>query len=91
MVNLERDLTIVSLKAHQSTHSIGWAITHVDFPIDAVISIVALLINGATIEVGTVGHEGFVESEAALGSVLESIACECYQASKEAFAASLLC
>ena len=77
MVNLEHDLTIVPLKAHQSTHSIGRAITYVDFPIDALVSVVALLMNGDTVEVGTVGRESFVESEAALGSSLASRASFC--------------
>jgi CRP-like cAMP-binding protein len=72
VVNLERDLTIVPLKAHQSTHSIEAPISHVDFPIDAVISVVAVLMNGDTVEVGTVGRESFVESEVALGSSLSS-------------------
>ena len=69
---LERDLTIVALKAHQATHSIGQAMTHIDFPIDAVLSVVATLKNGATVEVGTVGNESFVESEAALHSAVSS-------------------
>jgi CRP-like cAMP-binding protein len=70
--DLERDLTIVDLRAHQSTHSIGKPITHVDFPIDAVLSVVATLKNGATVEVGTVGSESFVESEAVLHSAVSS-------------------
>jgi CRP-like cAMP-binding protein len=77
MVNLEGDLTIVPLRAHQSTHSIGRVITYVDFPIDAVISVVAMLVNGDTVEVGSVGSESFVESEAALGSPLSSRASFC--------------
>ncbi len=70
--NLERDLTIVALKAHQSTHSVGRVMSHVDFPIDAVLSVVATLKNGDTVEVGTVGSESFVESEAALESSVSS-------------------
>jgi CRP-like cAMP-binding protein len=70
--NLEADLTIVNLKAHQSTHSVGGAIKHVDFPIDAVLSVVATLKSGDTVEVGTVGSESFVESDAALNSALSS-------------------
>lgn len=72
LVNLGRDLTVVAVKAHQSTHSIGQPMTHVDFPIDAVLSVVATLNNGETVEVGTVGKESFVESEAALNSSLSS-------------------
>ena len=70
--DLDADLTIVGLKAHQATHSIGRAMTHVDFPIDAVLSVVATLKNGITVEVGTVGSESFVESEAALHSAVSS-------------------
>ena len=39
-----------------------------DFPIDAVISIVATMRNGDAVEVGTVGCEGFMETDAALES-----------------------
>src|SRR6202022_4221404 len=70
--NLEQDITIVALSAHQSTNSIGRPLRHVDFPIDAVLSVVATLKNGDTVEVGTVGSEGFVESEAALASRVSS-------------------
>jgi len=66
------DLTILTLKAHQSIHSIGQVMSHVDFPIDAVLSVVATLKNGDTVEVGTTGNESFVQSEAALESWLSS-------------------
>jgi CRP-like cAMP-binding protein len=72
LASLERDLTIVTLKAHQSTHSAGRVMSHVDFPIDAVLSVVATLKNGETVEVGTVGSESFVESDAALESSIAS-------------------
>jgi CRP-like cAMP-binding protein len=72
LASLESDLTIVALKAHQSTHSVGRVMSHVDFPIDAVLSVVATLKNGDTVEVGTVGSESFVESEAALESSVSS-------------------
>jgi CRP-like cAMP-binding protein len=67
---LEGDLEIVTLGAHKFTHSVGDVMGYVDFPIDAVLSVVATLENGDTVEVGTVGSEGFVESDAALGSAL---------------------
>ena len=66
--DLASDLEIISLLAHTSTHSAGERMQHVDFPIDAVLSIVAHLENGDAIEVGTVGRESFVESGAALSS-----------------------
>jgi CRP-like cAMP-binding protein len=67
-VDLEADLAIVTLAAHKFTHSVGGLVAHIDFPIDAVLSVVATLKNGDTVEVGTVGSEGFVESDAVLGS-----------------------
>lgn len=66
------DLTIVTLRAHQSTHSKGKTMHHVDFPIDAVLSVVATLKNRDTVEVGTTGKESFVQSEAALESKLSA-------------------
>jgi CRP-like cAMP-binding protein len=68
--DLEADLHFVRLEAHSYTHSIGATVDHIDFPVDAVLSVVATLENGDTVEVATVGSEGFVESDAALGSAL---------------------
>jgi CRP-like cAMP-binding protein len=67
-IDLEGDLTIVVLEAHDSTHVAGSSAAFVDFPIDAVLSVVATLENGDDVEVGTVGNESFVESDAALDS-----------------------
>ncbi len=67
-IDLEGDLTIVVLEAHDNTHVAGSTPTFVDFPIDAVLSVVATLENGDDVEVGTVGNESFVESDAALDS-----------------------
>ena len=72
LAGLEDDLEIVSLAAHQFTHSIGGTMHHVDFPIDAVLSVVATLLNGDSVEVGTVGRESFVEADAALDSSISS-------------------
>jgi CRP-like cAMP-binding protein len=69
-VDLEADLEIIEIAAHKATHSAGTVMGYVDFPIDAVLSVVATLENGDSVEVGTVGSEGFVESDAALGSAL---------------------
>jgi CRP-like cAMP-binding protein len=69
-VNLVRDLKVVELAAHQFTQSVGSTMQHVDFPIDAVLSVVATLKNGDSVEVGTTGSEGFVETDAALSSSL---------------------
>jgi CRP-like cAMP-binding protein len=65
---LTTDLEIITLLAHRSTHSIDTVLKRVDFPIDAVLSVVATLENGDTVEVGTVGRESFVESDAVLNS-----------------------
>lgn len=72
LAGIEHDLEIVTLSAHQFTHSIGGTMHHVDFPIDAVLSVVATLANGDSVEVGTVGCEGFVEADAALESTISS-------------------
>jgi CRP-like cAMP-binding protein len=69
---IEHELEIVTLSAHQFTHSIGGTMHHVDFPIDAVLSVVATLSNGDSVEVGTVGCESFVEADAALESSISS-------------------
>lgn len=70
LVGLAADLQTVELAAHQFTQSVGSVMNHVDFPIDAVLSVVATLKNGDTVEVGTIGSEGFVETDAALSSSL---------------------
>lgn len=72
LFDLKEDIEVLSLAAHHGTHSANEAIHHVDFPIDAVLSVVATLRNGDSIEVGTVGNEGFVESDAALGHNVSS-------------------
>ena len=50
---LEADLQIITLEAHKFTHSSGGVLDHVDFPIDAVLSVVATLTNGDSVEVST--------------------------------------
>lgn len=66
------DVVILTLKSKQSTQSAGERIAHVHFPIDAVLSVIATLKTGETVEVGTVGNESFVELEVALDSTLAS-------------------
>lgn len=68
LTEIKDTIAVFTLKAHQSTHSVGKTMHHVDFPINAVLSIVATLKNGDTVEVGTTGNESFVQSEAALDS-----------------------
>ena len=61
-------LDVVALQRQQFTNRYDSRMHTVDFPIDAVMSVVATLSKGATCEVATVGREGFVEVDAALGS-----------------------
>ena len=63
---LASDLDLLGIAAHTTTHAFGDRIDHVDFPIDAVLSIIATLENGDSVEVGTVGRESFAESDLAL-------------------------
>jgi CRP-like cAMP-binding protein len=60
-------LTILTLHAQTITHMAGDEIRHVDFPIATVFSVVTTLDTGDTIDVGPIGHQNFVESDAALG------------------------
>ncbi|MEA2718179.1 MAG: hypothetical protein QOJ39_43 [Candidatus Eremiobacteraeota bacterium] len=66
--DLGEDLEIVELPSRQWLAPYSGPRHHVDFPIDAVISIVATMRNGDAVEVGTVGCEGFMETDAALES-----------------------
>jgi CRP-like cAMP-binding protein len=67
-VDLLADLTIVTLEAHRHTHAVGDVVRFVDFPINAVLSVVVTLKVGESVEVGTVGREGFVEYDAVIDS-----------------------
>jgi hypothetical protein len=49
MAELAGDLDIVALKARQATQSAGQPMRHVDFPIDAVLSVIATLKNGESV------------------------------------------
>jgi CRP-like cAMP-binding protein len=61
-------IEVVALGRQQFTNRYDTVMHSVDFPIDAVMTVVAALSNGATCEVATVGREGFVEIDAALAS-----------------------
>ena len=65
---LADDVEIVTLPSRHWVAPFAGPRHHVDFPIDAVISIVATLRSGDAIEVGTIGCEGFLETDAALES-----------------------
>jgi len=60
------------LKRDEHIHGHGDAITFVDFPVDALVSIVSTLANGGMCEVATVGREAFAEVDVALGSRISS-------------------
>ena len=62
------NIEVVALQRQQFTNRHDTPMRTVDFPIDSVMSVVALLSNGSTCEVATVGREGFVEIDAALAS-----------------------
>jgi len=66
---IARDLDVVGLRLHELVEEPGSAYEYVDFPIDAVYSVIAVLANGDGCEVGTVGREGFVAAEASLGQM----------------------
>ena len=51
------DLEVISLVTHQVTHALDATIDFVDFPIDAIVSVVATLKNGTSVEVRTVGSD----------------------------------
>jgi len=57
---------VLRIERGSCTQRQGQLVEHVDFPIDAVISVVATLESGATCEVALVGREGFVDIDAAL-------------------------
>jgi CRP-like cAMP-binding protein len=60
------------LRRDEHIHGHGDAITFVDFPVDALVSIVSTLENGGMCEVATVGRESFAEVDVALGSRISS-------------------
>jgi CRP-like cAMP-binding protein len=50
------------------TTGAGEPLRHVDFPIDAVIAILAVTPSGKTIEAAAIGNEGYVETDGPFGS-----------------------
>jgi CRP-like cAMP-binding protein len=65
---LRSELTLMSLAAGQVIYEPDEPIHHVYFPIDAVISVISVLSDGATVEVATVGNEGMAGVAAFLGA-----------------------
>jgi CRP-like cAMP-binding protein len=60
--------TLVTLERQQITTLQDRVMVNVDFPLDALMSVFALVENGSTAEVASVGPEGFVEIDSALRS-----------------------
>ncbi len=65
---LQPHMEWVALPAGADLYSAGSPLRHVYFPTSAVISLVALMRDGATVEVGVVGNEGVAGACAFLGS-----------------------
>jgi CRP-like cAMP-binding protein len=65
---LLRHLTEISVSQRQTLNKPGEVIEHVYFPTAGVISLVASLEEGATVEVGIIGFEGMVGTPVLLGS-----------------------
>jgi CRP-like cAMP-binding protein len=63
-----REGKLVYIETPRQIYEAGRPIKDVYFPIDAVLSVVALMRNGASIEVGTVGREGFSAIPLLLGA-----------------------
>jgi CRP-like cAMP-binding protein len=55
----------------------GDPIEHVDFPVTAVLSAIAVTADGRTVEVTTIGNEGYVETDAPLESTLAQRSAVC--------------
>lgn len=67
LAELQADLETVDLGFGQVLHEPGAAVTHVYFPHDALISLLARLDDHQSIEVGLVGREGMLGATVALG------------------------
>jgi CRP-like cAMP-binding protein len=66
LADLIPHLRIVSLTRGQVTNTADGRIGNVDFPLGAMISVMATFSSGSSCEVAFVGREGFVEADAAL-------------------------
>lgn len=60
-------LSLVSMKLMQILNESQAPIAHVFFPIDGVVSAIALMENGDSVEVATIGNEGMVGLDALVG------------------------
>ena len=61
-------IELVDVRTHQAIYDTGKPMEKVYFPIDAVISVVTTLIDGTSVEVGSIGSEGTTGIFTALGA-----------------------
>ena len=66
--DLSRDLKVVTLSVNQVLYEQGDRIDYVYFPIDSVVSALAIMEDGTTMETAMIGREGLVGISAILGS-----------------------
>jgi hypothetical protein len=62
------DLHMLAVDRRQGGTQPGQTFGHVDFPMSAVFSVVAIVQSGDLAEVGSIGREGFVPAQVALGA-----------------------
>jgi len=62
---LAADLKIMTLMRGETTNQFDQELRTVDFPLDAMVSVMATFTTGAACEVAFVDREGFVEADAA--------------------------
>lgn len=63
-----KGIDLVDVRTHQSVYETGKPMSEVYFPIDAVISVVTTLVDGTSVEVGSIGSEGTTGIFTALGA-----------------------
>ena len=63
LLRISEGLSVVTLTAREAVTVADEPFEFLHFPIDAILSVVALFANGETSEVGTVGREGFAPTE----------------------------
>jgi CRP-like cAMP-binding protein len=66
--HLDSQMQMVQLKHKQMIHLPGESVRYVYFPVTAVLSLVSILKDGSSTEIGTVGNEGMAGLPALLGS-----------------------
>ncbi|MFI0472003.1 Crp/Fnr family transcriptional regulator [Halomonas sp. HMF6819] len=60
LAHLSPHLEEVTLTLGQSLYESGRALSHVYFPIDAIVSLLCVMENGSSTEIAVVGHEGVI-------------------------------